>query len=248
MKRLSKEEYQNLREEMNTRVQLMYSHNIGMVMAVFAVWAIAGLFCADFFTIVQSKIEGNTEIKNSILTFGAFLLNVLFVSPLGILLPFSVRSRDNIGQIESLAGYLLVFAEIPTMIEKESSGTEFIGWETFQQKAVKEKFTLPLFNCEYIILGLISLGLFLAGAVLCLYLAFQYHIMSTTLLIHIYIFVFCFAVFAVVTIFMKSNIRKFLKRRNACIKKYHDIAIKNNLVSQEEKGRFENIIEEILNR
>lgn len=247
MKRLSDEEYRALREEINTRVQLMYSHNIGMVMAIFAVWAIAGLFCSEFFKLLQDKIAEGDGIRNSILTFGAVLLNILLISPMGILLPFSVRSRDNIGQIESLSGYLLVFAEIPTLMaaKKENKTNEkgkdggLIGWEMLQQKAVNEKLTLPFFNCEYIILGFISLGLFLGSSVLFLYLSYQYRIMIPVLLLHIDIFVLCLSIFALCIIIKKSNVHNFSKRRKACVKKYGDVAIKYNFVSEEERKDFE---------
>lgn len=43
MKQITDEEYNTLRNEMIARVEMMNTHNLGMITAVFAVWAIAGV-------------------------------------------------------------------------------------------------------------------------------------------------------------------------------------------------------------
>ena len=122
MKNIDNTEYKTLREELIARVQLMYSHNIGLITAIFAAFAVAAGVCYWFYGQAIAAIQAESpEGYRAVLTFGAILIAVLLLSPIGILLPFSVRNRDNIGQIESLSAYILVFAEIPSLLSKNKN-------------------------------------------------------------------------------------------------------------------------------
>ena len=246
MKNIDNTEYKTLREELIARVQLMYSHNIGLITAIFAAFAVAAGVCYWFYGQAIAAIQAeSSEGYRAVLTFGAILIAVLLLSPIGILLPFSVRNRDNIGQIESLSAYILVFAEIPSLLSKNKNAKKgFLGWENLHVKAVYEKGVLKMFNCEYPIFAIISSALFAASAVINIILSFKYEIMNRTVLLHIFLALLIATFIVNVIIWKKSDNSNFIKNRQACICKYKDYALENGFVAPDEKTKFMRLIEE----
>ncbi|MBR1677255.1 MAG: hypothetical protein IJ706_08110 [Clostridia bacterium] len=247
MKKLDVKEYNSLKNEMNSRIQLMYSHNIGLTTSVFAIWAIAALFWSNYLEFILER--GISE--EHIIIGGAVILGILFVSPLAILLPFSARNKDNIGQMLSMAAYLIVFAETPSRISGEK---DICGWESFQNKTInRDKKVLIFFNSEYLLLSIISIILLFCSAVSCISLYCLTKGAFSVCLLMIYLTIFIASVCVLCLTFYFSDNRKFNQEKIKVINNYANQAMDpNNYIVEENelelfKCEVEKIISEIPN-
>ncbi|MBQ6922369.1 MAG: hypothetical protein IJQ66_04700 [Clostridia bacterium] len=247
MKRITEYEYKSLRDEMISRIQLMYSHNVGLITAIFAAFAIAASFSTWFYG--QVEIASNsmaTEDYRLILTFSSILISIFVLSPLGIMLPFSVRNRDNVGQIESLSAYIIVFAEVPSLLSKNDS--DYIGWETLQKKATLEKGVLKLFNVEYSIFACVSFLIFVISSIINIVLSFRYEIMNSIVLICVSIVLMMLSLNTVIMIVLKSNNARFFSNRKKLIRMYVTKAIESGFVSDSERDAFYSLVNQFLTK
>lgn len=126
-------EYQALRNEQNKRVDMAYNHGYLLAGIILVFFAAIFAFCKDLFDIASNadSIIGKSAIIDSLIT----CVVIFFCGiPSLIVYPYSVKYHDNIRQIVSIATYLRVFYEYPSIIkniEKEEEKDKFKvnGWE-----------------------------------------------------------------------------------------------------------------------
>lgn len=231
MRRIKTAEYSELRNELNIRIQLMNTHNIGMITAVFAAWAIVGVLVRECFAI--------DNVSDFALSLYAVLMPFLLIVPLGIIVPLAVKSGDNFGQIMSISAYLMLYAEMPSLLNDKES---FFGWESLQKKEIERKLSDRFFNSEYIILSAISLCFFVAVVIIILRFGFPLNATVMWIMLPVYLILFAIGVIGFVFIYRKSSIAMFLKRRHEYYTRYCESAKLIGLVSSEEIEAFDKLI------
>ena len=237
MKRISVNEYKALRDEMNMRIQLMNTHNLGMITAVFAVWAIVGVLLKDYVQIFSQCATSNIRIAIILYTL---LIPSLIIIPIAIITPLAVKSGDNLGQIMSLSTYIRLYAELPSYLDND---TEFIGWESLQKKAIEHKLSDKFLNSEYLILSIISVCMFIAvSAIMCGY-GIAAGFKDLLYIIPILTALAILGIVATKFIARKSSTRMFLRRRDEYYKHYCDFAVHSGTITQEDIDNYNNYIE-----
>lgn len=232
MKKIDDIEYKALRDELNMRIQLMNTHNIGMITAVFAVWALAGALVNEYVKIFSEAID-------LAITLFTLFVPLLIILPIAIILPLSVKSGDNIGQTMSLSAYIRVHAEMPRFLLNEN---EFIGWESLQKKEMERKLSDVFFNSEYTILSSLSICMFIIVSAVMTYYGLSAGYNDIYYIIPIFILLIALGITAMIFIFRKSSSSLFLKRRDAYYKRYCDFAVQSGMLTQKEIDDYNNFI------
>lgn len=237
MKQMDKDEYKALREEMQMRVQLMNTHNVGMIMAVIAMWSVGGLLIQGAWEYTEKILTGelqNAHVFIGIIIWGIASLFMFF--PILIQVPLAVKSGDNLGQIATIAGYMKVFAEVPSILYNATKEESFkaesmgiIGWECFQKKEVAFPLRARFFNSEYIILTCISMMLYLITAFAgCFNFWSSMALLGKIVLILFFSALLVLAVLALVLIVKCSSSKNLLKNIKDRENYYLEIAEKLN--------------------
>lgn len=158
----SENEYISLRSEMIERIRLLNSQSFSALATIISFWA-AG-FTFKFALIANDKyfLELNEKIVMQ------FLSAVIFLLPIFIFIPLSVKSGENLMQITSLSAYIRVFYDYPVCCDKMNR-----NWETsnnlFSNANVNRKKRsryMKVFNGEYVILSITSFLIYLVFEVL----------------------------------------------------------------------------------
>lgn len=153
----SENEYISLRSEMIERIRLLNSQSFTALATIISFWA-AG------FTFKMALISNSAyfaEPYEKIIM--QFLSAIVFLIPIFLFVPLSVKSGENLTQIASLSAYIRVFYDYP--IHKNKSNK---NWETSNNllsnanidRKNKSKI-LKLYNGEYTILSCISLIIYM---------------------------------------------------------------------------------------
>ena len=237
MRRIKDEEYKTLRDEMNMRIQLMNTHNLGMITAVFAVWAIAGVMFKEYVEIILDYTC--SDIKIAVILF-TVLIPLFILLPIAVILPLSVKSGDNLGQIMSISAYIKLYMEMPSYYKDK---TEFIGWESLQKKEMERKLSDKFFNSEYIILSALSVGMFIiVSAIMCVY-GIDAGYNDIYYILPILVLFAVLGIVATVFILRKSSTSLFLSHRNDYYKRYCDFAVQTGAFTQKEIDDYNRYIE-----
>lgn len=133
-KQFNEMEFQALRNEQNMRLDMAYNHGYVMAAMILVFWAAIFAFCKDFYEIASAEdsIIGKSAFIDSII---ACTIAVFCGIPALIIYPYSVKYHDNIRQIVSIATYIRVFYEYPSLIagiEKAKNNNDkpkVNGWE-----------------------------------------------------------------------------------------------------------------------
>lgn len=158
MKNLSYEEFNAVKAELRTRLNIMYGQNSVFLTAALAIWGVAvGILLGIF------GQNGTINVYNIISEYFLLLLPAVFAIPLG------VKSGDNLTRIAQLAAYLKHFYEKGYM-EKLVNGEPCFMYESVLDKVGhSDKISyIKAFNSEYFITVLISL---FATIILTIFLA-----------------------------------------------------------------------------
>lgn len=136
-KKFSDDEFKTLRNEQEMRIKMVFSQGFTLAGIVLVFWAAIFAFCKDLLDIINT--ENSIIGKSAIIDCVIALVIIFFCSvPTLLTFSFSVKYHDNIRQIVSIANYIRVFYEYPTLIAKNSEisendkneKTEILGWET----------------------------------------------------------------------------------------------------------------------
>lgn len=206
--KVDEKEYAALREEIVNRIQIMNTHNVAMITVVVAIWAVAGLLFGE-------AIKSESETVQIV---GSILSSFLMLVPTFIITPLAVKSGDNLDQIASIAGYMKVFVELPTILNENEKR---LAWEAYQKKGIIKKSRLKFFNSEYLLLSVCAIvlyvGIFIASFV----------IYSVTLLKNWYVFIIfglllIFGIFFAVVTSKNSSSNSFLQSIDVFANSYLD--------------------------
>lgn len=124
-------EFQTLRNEMNTRLDIAYGHGFTLAAVILVFWAAIFTFSKDLYDLAAASdsIIGKSAFVDGLVVCAV----VLFCGiPTLLIYPFSIKYRDNIRQIISIATYIRVFFEYPSFIKRKEKGKDspkVFGWE-----------------------------------------------------------------------------------------------------------------------
>ncbi|MCM1438851.1 MAG: hypothetical protein NC131_06530 [Roseburia sp.] len=109
------EEYRALREEIQMRINNLYGQNFTIVTLIVAVWA----FVVSGYSDLIDAAPNIVLIFPVLLIVGGIIVNFLFG-----------QWKENFQGIASLAGYIIVFFEMPSIMS-DGNGEDKMQWETF---------------------------------------------------------------------------------------------------------------------
>lgn len=210
MKQCSIEQYNQLRAEMNSRIEITFSFSHSTISVVLALWTISiGIY---------------THLSENATSAWLFALiqSFIFIITLLLLVPLAAKYSDNLRQISSLGSYLKAFYEIPSLFNE--SGNIF-SWEIENGKMSsiivdkgKKSLLSKLFTLDFLLLGILSSILYTVFAVIA-----DFQLMKTNVsVIHYFIVLsieiafFVLSVFAIILIYngtqIKTNFMKYIKQ------------------------------------
>lgn len=158
----SENEYLSIRSELIERIKLLNSQSFTALATIISFWA-AGF---TFKMALMSKNIYFSEINEKIIM--EFLSAIIFLIPLFLFIPLSVKSGENLTQIASLSAYIRVFYDYPICHNKRNK-----NWETSNNllsnsnvdRKNRSRF-MKLYNGEYTILASISFMIYLIFEIL----------------------------------------------------------------------------------
>ena len=197
----SKEEYDDLKAHIQMLLKGLYSNGLTLITCMGALWLIA-FKCVDFANI------SNYEIIIARIGLASFLFSVCSF----ICYPLFKKECETIYSIASIASYLKVFYEAPSIVFKSNP----IYWETitgkhkFNNTKTQNKLH-SLFNAEYFVISLASTFLNVVLIFAYFYILVKHsNVISflTILLIIVLCIILAFQIFINVLILKISNVRK----------------------------------------
>lgn len=210
----SENEYVSIRTEMIERIKLLNSQSFTALATIISFWA-AG------FTFKMSLVANNGNFSNSYeVIVMDFLSAIVFLMPVFLFVPLSVKSGENLSQIASISAYIKVFFDYPISKDKNNK-----NWETSNNllsnanvdRKYESRFT-RLYNSEYTILSCISFTIYFIFQALNIKNAVM--LLQTQkincLILHIFIIVYiaisALAVFTIIVIHKTSSMKNSLMR------------------------------------
>lgn len=128
----SEEEFRTLRSEQDMRIKMVFSNGYTLAGIILVFWAALFTLCKDLIEIANANnsLIGKSALMDCAITLGI----VVFCSiPALLAFAFSIKYHDNIRQIVSIANYIRVYHEYPSMIRKTQNTDEkkcgIFGWE-----------------------------------------------------------------------------------------------------------------------
>ena len=118
-RRFSDTEYNNLRNEQNKRIDMAFNHGltVASIMLVYLAALLVAIYYFCQIAMNDSSIIGKDAFADCLI---AAVIIMLCGLPTFIIEPFSVKFHDNIRQIVSIANYVRVFYEFPSLISSGS--------------------------------------------------------------------------------------------------------------------------------
>ena len=110
----SENEYLSIRTEMVERIKLLNSQSFTALASIVAFWSIGLNFKIELITknIYADKIFNQVLLN--------FMGTVIFLIPLFLFLPLSIKSGENLRQIASISVYIRVFYDYPVEKNKDN--------------------------------------------------------------------------------------------------------------------------------
>ena len=198
----SENEYLSIRSEMIERIKLLNSQSFTALATIISFWA-AGF---TFKIALMSKNIYFSEINEKIII--EFLSAIIFLIPLFLFIPLSVKSGENLTQIASLSAYIRVFYDYPICCNKRNK-----NWETsnnlLSNSNVDRKNRsryMKFYNGEYTILAVISFVIYLIfeilniKSVLSIFYNQKIGGLDLHIIVSLYLLINIIAIFAIVSI------------------------------------------------
>lgn len=233
---MCKEEYNSLKNEMVTRINIVNNQSNSAILALIASWTVAISFTIFLYGKDASAIVFREGID--------FLSTILFIIPVCFFVPLAIKSGENLIQIASIASYIKVFYEFPSI----NSNKEKMLWEltnSYCNYAIvdhgKESRLYFAYNSEYTILSMFSTIIYGFRATLSIAntnmnmdrSAIILHVIIISL--HSLIFVACL-ICCIIIIHRSSSTRTTVKKRiEELTIKYLDIAIDYQIIAKERR-------------
>ena len=154
----SESEYVSLRNESNVRIGDIHSQAYTALFTIISAWA-AG---------ITFEIKLISAELNYGMIYEEFAINFLraffFLLPVFIILPLAVKCGENLTQTASISAYIRVFYEYPLSGEKDNRCWETLNGllgDVYDTKPGKKiNAAIRIYNSEYVIMSLASLGIY----------------------------------------------------------------------------------------
>lgn len=210
----SENEYTSIRTKMIERIKLLNSQSFTALAAIISFWAAGFTYKMALLSSGVSFIEIYEKVVMD------FLSAVIFLIPIFLFVPLSVKSGENLSQIASLSAYIRVFYDYPIR-----NGKRNMNWETSNNllsnanvdRKSKSKIT-RFYNDEYTILSCISFFLYIVFELVNfkkMYLMFvdkQVSYLFFHILIILYIIMSVVSLLAIIMIHKASSMKNTLMR------------------------------------
>ena len=228
VKQGAKEEYAQLRTEMNSRIEITFSFSHSIIIVVLTLWTISTGLYANVF---KEANNNGTFMSEQNWIFAGIQAGI-FVITLLLLVPMAAKYGDNVKQITSLSSYIKIFYELPSIFCKRN---EMFAWEFESGKLSsmsvdrkRDSFFSKLFTADFFLLGILSSMLYTIFATIAIA---QLHKTSknkifTCVAFALALILFIISVLSTIIIYkstrVKSNSMTYLKR---CVNVYINIAV-----------------------
>lgn len=198
-------EYNNLRNEQNSRLNFMYTHGISSFTVVVALLSVnIGLFVSAY-ELVENLINASVMYYIGI----ALMQEVLFFVPVCMVLPASDKAGENLRKIAMIGAYFKIFYEIPHYRQGESDNPM---WEILQC-SIDDAHTNPkklrTFNFEYCILVILSAVLL---CLFCVYYIWRFvaakHIAAIIVFAIVSAVILALTVLIIIKVFKNVSVKK----------------------------------------
>lgn len=210
----SENEYISIRSEMIERIRLLNSQSFTALATIISFWA-AG------FTFKMALISNSKYFSEPYEKIIMELLSALiFLMPIFLFVPLSIKSGENLTQIASLSAYIRVFYDYPLHKNKSNK-----NWETSNNllsnsnvdRKNKSKI-LKLYNAEYTILSCTSLIIYVIFELLNIKTLFSYFKNSKIDCLFLYFIVILYLLITTISIFVVVIIHKVASMKNTLMK------------------------------
>lgn len=210
MKQCSLEQYEQLRAEMNSRIELTFSFSHSTISVVLALWTISiGLY--------THLSENDTRAW-----LFALIQSFVFIITLLLLVSLSAKYSDNLRQISSLGSYLKVFYELPSLLNDDEN---VFSWEIENGKMSsiildkgKESLLSKLFTSDFLLLGILSSIMYVVFAIIADYQLIKINasVKYFSIILSMESVLFLLSTFAIVLIYnathVKTNFMEYIKQ------------------------------------
>lgn len=210
----SENEYLSIRTEMVERIKLLNSQSFTALASIVAFWSIGLNFKIELITknIYADKIFNQVLLN--------FMGTVIFLIPLFLFLPLSIKSGENLRQIASISVYIRVFYDYPVEKNKDNR-----NWETSNNlmsdsnvnRGKRSKY-LRMYNEEYTTLSVISFGIYVVFGVLQIHGLWELLEKERNMLICYHIIFILYIVISVVAIYVIYLIHTEASMKNSLMK------------------------------
>ena len=170
-KKFSSNEYNSIRAEMISRINVISTQTSTALITIISMWA-AG------FTLLVLYSQKQFETMEITIIMG-YISAILFLIPILYFIPLAIKSGENMVQIASLSMYIRVFYDALSII----NGDELYNWETSNNRVSNVNIdrgtksgVLRWINSEYSILAVSSYMLFIMVSVLGIIKIYQLEI------------------------------------------------------------------------
>lgn len=225
----STHEYDSLRSEMISRIEIINSQSNLAITTILSTWTVG-------FAIIFAINE--FEIKSYVLSLASVCI---FLIPIFYFIPLSIKSGENIRQIASISAYIRVFYDYFSFKQKK----EIFNWETSNNiysyinvNRGKPSILMRLYNEEYVVLSITSLGLYISMSIFSLYHSLPDKVIEPYYTLFV-IFLFIFAIVGIASIFVIQKAscmnNSMMKNTIFYVNAYIDRAIELNLLSKDNK-------------
>lgn len=210
MKQCSLEQYEQLRAEMNSRIELTFSFSHNTISVVLALWTLSiGMY--------THLSENDTRAW-----LFALIQSFVFVITLLLLVPLSAKYSDNLRQISSLGSYLKAFYELPSLLNDDET---VFSWEIENGKMSsiildkgKKSFLSKLFTLDFLLLGILSSALYVVFAIIANFQLIKINasVIYFSVILGMESVLFLLSAFALILIYngtqIKTNFMEYIKQ------------------------------------
>lgn len=158
------DEYNALRQEINYRLNVIYSYGFSLVSVILVFFSMVLVFATKILEIIidQNSIFGNSIYVDLTVIF---VVTSFCALPVLLVYSYSVKYEDNLRQICNISAFQEVFFEYPSFLANKKD--KITAWEFFHRTSSVPK--AKMIALEYIAVSIISIILtFSLGLILCL--------------------------------------------------------------------------------
>lgn len=226
-------EYQRLQEELMARIEKAQNQSLVVCSLLF-------VFLMALTNLVWLAYQHFTEFRDYEVSFFFFSLIIsLTLLPVFILTAFSAKYYDNISGIRLVSIYVMIFHEIPSIInsQKSKKDAEIFGWETLHESVLKNKKIRNAIGVEYYasaIIFIIAAFLFYIIAHIVIGKSFSYSHILPKFDVVVVVSIGTVGLWSLKQIRMHTNIDQLFEDNNSIVVNLLDKAIEIGLIRKKD--------------